>query len=179
MVAVRMRTAGQQALRGRTVHEGPGMTMPGAAACALDAHDAGAAQHRLPSRSDDVVRCSPILSLPYPLFPQSPQQFMASGYNPRSTWHFAGLIQSLDDFLAAPAHRLRELPGHAFATCVLHRSEERVQDSSGMDIADDKAGIAVVQSVRRCIARPDRDASQSKRKVPVTRRCVASRAISA
>ncbi|MFJ3059107.1 hypothetical protein [Herbaspirillum sp. NPDC087042] len=177
-----MRTAGQQALRGRTVHEGPGMTMPGAAACALDAHDAGAAQHRLPSCSDDVVRCSPILSLPYPLFPlfpQSLQQFIASGYNPRSTWHFAGLIQSPDDSLAAPAHRLRELPGHAFATCILQRSEERVQDSSGMDIADDKAGIAVVRPVRRRVARQDRDASQSTRRVAVTRRCVASRAISA
>lgn len=179
MVAVRMRTAGQQALRGRTVDDGPGMTMPGAAACALDAHDAGAAQHRLPLHSDDAVRCSPILSLPYPLFPQSLQQFIASGCNSRRTWLFADLLPPLSCFPAAFAHSLREGRGYVFAGCVMQRSKQPVQDSSGMDIARGKAGMAVVWPVRRHLARQHSGVLQSQRMVPGARRGSASRAISA
>ena len=176
MVAVRMRTAGQQALRGRTVHDGPGMTMPGAAACAFAAP---AAQHRRPLRRSDVVRRSPILPRSSRLLSQSFQQFLASGYNPRPTWLFADLIRSLSSLLAAFAHSLRAWLAHAFAACVMRRSEQPVQDSSGMDIAGDKAGMAVVWPVRRHFARQDGGALQWQRMVSGTRRGSASRAISA
>ena len=45
MVAVRMRTAGQPALRRKIFSDGPGINMPGAAACAVDSAQAAAACH--------------------------------------------------------------------------------------------------------------------------------------
>jgi len=188
VVAVRMRTAGQQALRGRTVHEGPGMTMPGAAACAVAAR---AAQHRRPLRRGVVVRrslavpCSSLLlsQSPQQFIQQSlkqfPRQFIASGCNPHPTWLFADLIPSLSCLLAALSHSLREWPGHACAADVMHRREPRVQASSGMDIAGGKAGMAVVWPVRGHLARQDGGVLQLQRMVSGTRRGIASRAISA
>lgn len=176
MVAVRMRTAGQQALRGRTVYDGPGMTMPGAAACAVAAR---AAQHRRPLRSSGAVRRAFNLPRLSRLLSQSSQQFIASGCNPRPTWLFADLTASLSCFPAAFAHSLREGRGYVFAACVMHRSKQPVQDFSGMDIARGKAGMAVVWPVRRHLARQDSRVLQSQRTAPGTRRGSASRAISA
>ncbi len=128
MVAVRTRTAGQQALRRTPVQSGPGMFMPGAAACA-----SGACEWpdcvRLP---DGSVQCC--LSL----FSSLPCRFM---HRPASTpaARFSGSSAIVPAFLR-PRRLLRMsrpfcAACHALCACV--RS-----GCSGMDIAGRNPVIA-------------------------------------
>ena len=149
MVAVRMRTAGQQALRRNNHHDGPGIIMPGAAACAFDT---GALQPAVPLHEGDVLRRSPSLPCFFiPVF-QTLAPPVVPGVQALSAWLCAISIQFLS---AACAARMRGVSAHALrcvAGVVADARTPSLRDFSGMDIADDNAVIGVMRSLWQRIA---------------------------
>lgn len=116
MVAVRMRTAGQQALRRNNHHDGPGIIMPGAAACAFDT---GALQPAVPLHEGDVLRRSPSLPCFFiPVF-QTLARPVVPGAQALSAWLCAISIQFLR---AACAARMRGVSAHALRCAALPAS---------------------------------------------------------
>ena len=126
MVAVRTRTAGQPALRCRIIIDQPGISMPGAAACALPVCDRDVnlivvASHR--------SHCSPA-SASLPLFPFLPERLHRPAR--RSRTGVAPVMGKL---------RLRVSGLHGGIPA--HRAEAFTDLISGMDIADRNTVAAV------------------------------------
>ena len=137
MVAVRTRTAGQPALRCRIIIDQPGMSMPGAAACALPVCDRDVnlivvASHR--------SHCSPA-SASLPLFPFLPERLHRPAR--RSRTGVAPVMGKL---------RLRVSGLHGGIPA--HRAEAFTDLISGMDIADRNTVAAVTPSAPHCSFRP-------------------------
>lgn len=137
MVAVRTRTAGQPALRRRIIIDRPGMSMPGAAACALPVCDCdvnliAVASHR--------SHCSPA-SASLPLFPPLPERLHRPAR--RSCTGVAPVMGKL---------RLRVSGLHGGIPA--HRAEAFTDLISGMDIADRNTVAAVTPSAPHCSFRP-------------------------
>lgn len=142
MVAVRMRTAGQPALRRKIFSDGPGMTMPGAAACAHDSARAAAACH------PDVVHvmglralgtwlhaCRTRIGRPGAGIPSS-LHFPA--HRPASGVH-TGSRPVLPDSFRSPVSPVTMLPSAARVCARV----QRAAGFSGMDIAE-RNGVAAV-----------------------------------
>jgi hypothetical protein len=137
VVAVRTRTAGQPALRCRIIIDQPGISMPGAAACALPVCDCdvnliAVASHR--------SHCSPA-SASLPLFPPLPERLHRPAR--RSRTGVAPVMGKL---------RLRVSGLHSGIPA--HRAEAFTDLISGMDIADRNTVAAVTPSAPHCSFRP-------------------------
>lgn len=130
MVAVRTRTAGQQALRCRIIVDQPGICMPGAAACALqvcacDANPVAAGSHR--------SHCPPTAAS-LPLHPLLPELLHRAARRSRT------------GIAPVAGKRRTRASGHG-GGLPAHRAEAFTDLISGMDIADRNTVAAVTRSV--------------------------------
>jgi hypothetical protein len=152
VVAVRMRTAGQPALRRKIFSDGPGMTMPGAAACAHDSARAAAACH------PDVVHvmgrralgtwlhaCRTRIGRPGAGIPSS-LHFPA--HRPASGVH-TGSRPVLPDSFRSPVSPVTMLPSAARVCARV----QRAAGFSGMDIAERNGVAAEVRASASCEVR--------------------------
>lgn len=142
MVAVRMRTAGQPAWRRKIFSDGPGINMPGAAACAEDSVQAAAACHPVLVHAMGQPASGTLLHAGRTRIGRSSAGFSSflhfPAYRPASGVH-TGSSPVLPDSFQPVVSAVMMLPAAA-RVCV---RMPHAQGVSGMDIAE-RNGVAAV-----------------------------------